>query len=214
MSGEVGDRVESPGGGGEIGGVLADAGWTVMLLIGDALAVQGRTYDVTNVSARRGGLRAWVVVARDCEPGGIADQMLSLHVRPTTAVRRRGDTKVLVDVTDYSCARAELESLLPALRQQEDFYQACVAAATDRGWDITDRTRSASEDWDQSWTIRGTRAGQALHIGLVGCGSGRDEQVRESDGAAVATRGGLYLSVTVHTTTDAEALADTLLAGL
>ncbi len=213
MSGEVGDRVEGPGGGGEIGGVLADAGWTVLLLIGGALAVQGRTYDVTNVSARRGDLRAWVVVARDCEPGGIADQMLSLQIRPTTAVRRRGDTKVLVDVTDYGCAGAELESLLTALHQ-EDFYQACVAAAADRGWDITDRARSAGEDWDQSWTIRGTRPGQALRVGLVGCGPARDEPVSESDGAAVASRGGLYLSVTVHTTTDAEALADTLLTGL
>ncbi|MFI5068429.1 MAG: hypothetical protein ACHP9Z_31230 [Streptosporangiales bacterium] len=57
---------------------------------------------------------------RECAAGGIADRILSLQVQPTTAVRRKRETKVLVDVKDYCCARTELECPLPALRH-EDF---------------------------------------------------------------------------------------------
>ena len=67
---------------------------------------------------------------RERAVGGIADRILSLQVQPTTAVRRKGETKVLVDVKDYGCARTELDCLLPALRH-EDFYQAYVDAAAD-----------------------------------------------------------------------------------
>jgi hypothetical protein len=98
---------------------------------------------------------------RECAASGIADRILSFQVQPTTAVRRKGETKVLVDVKNYGRARTELECLLPALRH-EDFYQAYVDAAADRGWDMTDSTRSPGDDRDQNWAIRASRvkAGQ------------------------------------------------------
>jgi hypothetical protein len=197
----------------EIRTALAHAGWRVTQLIGDALTVEDRTYDVTNVLASRGSLRAWITVARECEAGGTADRVLSRLARPTTAVRRTGETKVFVDVDDYGRARAELEYLLPALRS-ENFYQGVVDAAADRGWDTADSARSASEDWDESWTIRATRAGEALLIGLLSRWPQGEEPISESGGSAVASSRGFSISVTVHTTIEAEALAHTLLTGL
>jgi hypothetical protein len=79
---------------------------------------------------------------------------------------------------------------------------------------MTGNARSASEDWDYSWTIRGARAGQALDIGLGVRWHHDDEPVSESSGSAVAISGGLSISVTVYATTEAGLLADTLLAML
>jgi hypothetical protein len=213
MPGESADPGPGRPGADQIRGALGSAGWTVTWLTGNGLTVEGRAYDVTRVLASRGDLRARVTVARHCEAGGVADRILSAGLPPTTAVRRDGDTKVLADVRDYARARAELEFLLPALRQ-DDFHQACTDAAAGRGWDMTGNARSASEDWDFSWTIRGTRAGQALDIGLGVRWYHHDEPVSESSGSAVAVGGRLSISVTVYATTEADTLVDTLLAML
>src|ERR1700745_1483869 len=147
MPGELARPAGDGQGTDEIRGALEGAGWTVARLTGDALTVEGRAYDVTRAIACRGDLRARVVVARRCEAGGDADRVLSLGSPSTTTMRRRGETKVLADVMNYGRARAELEALLPALRQ-DDFYQACTDAAAGRGWDVTGNVRAASEDWD------------------------------------------------------------------
>jgi len=98
----------------EIRHALASAGWIVSWLTENALRDPERVYDVTNVGARREGLRASVVVLRDCRRGSFADRYDALPPSQTRAVRRAGDLKLFVDVRDFERARAEAESLFPA----------------------------------------------------------------------------------------------------
>jgi hypothetical protein len=196
----------------EIRQALASAGWTVSGLREGTLRDTERVYDVTNVQARRGGLRASVVVLRDCKEGGFVDRFGALSSSPTLAVRRTGDTKVVVDVQDYERACSEAEGLLPVMRQ-EGIFQSWRNAVAARGWRVVDESSESSFFWDQSWQLRAERPGESLDIGVVLGTLETEETITEStsaSGAAVSRVGEFTAYVTATSARAASELADAL----
>ncbi len=193
----------------EIREALASAGWTVSSLREKALILEERVCDVTNVTARREELRAFIVVARDCDEGDAVDRFASPAPSPTLAARRVGRTKVFVCVEDYARARTELEALLPTL---EHDTRAWVDTLVARGWRVVRESSLATVEWDGSWQLLAERLGETLRVGVISR-SGRDEGIRESNGSAFAAVGAYAVFVTVTSAAEASGLASTLTPG-
>lgn len=191
----------------EIRAALSHAGCSVVSLVENALTVEGRVLDVTNVVAQRREERAFLRIARACREGDLADA----HVTSGRGgvVRRVSDTKLAIDVKDEAKAREELSSLLPTLATPEHL-RAVTDHVRARGWRVTSGPPNASDEWDGSWTVRAERADATLEVGLVsGIHDARDA-ISFQGGTAICDLANLTVLVTVTDAAAARDLADTL----
>jgi len=194
----------------EIRAALSRAGHSVVSLVENALTVERRVLDVTNVVAQRPGQRAFIQIARACREDDPADKHLTSNgSNRGRVVRRIGATKLAIDVKDEAKAREELSSLLPALATPA-FFDAVTDHVRARGWRVTSGAPNASDEWDGSWTVRAERADATLEVGLVsGIHDARDE-ISFQGGTAICKLANLTVLVTVSDAAAARDLADTL----